>query len=289
MKKSSVCRRATVVLPLLLLASALPSSTLTAQLSAQMAVRRDTIARYADAPLFTSGDAALAAGFVGLTVAMFPLDKTIARRLAHDTLQYPGRNTSATDIEYLAVPGVLILAPALYAYGRFGHHPVVEDVGLHTTEALVLATGITSVLKGVLGRSRPYVTHDSLPNDFHFGKGFSGEDNASFPSTHTAVAFAAASSLTSELAREWPGHTWFVAPVTYGTATLVGLARMYTDKHWASDVAFGAGFGVFSGLKVVRYAHAHPDNYVDRVLLHTTLAPDGRGATLVGWTTAAPR
>jgi hypothetical protein len=29
-------------------------------------------------------------------------------------------------------------------------------------------------MKGLLGRSRPYVTKDSMPNDFAFGKGFTG-------------------------------------------------------------------------------------------------------------------
>ena len=33
------------------------------------------------APLFTYRDVALAAGFAGLTVAAFPLDKSVARRL----------------------------------------------------------------------------------------------------------------------------------------------------------------------------------------------------------------
>ncbi len=65
----------------------------------------------------------------------------------------------------------------------------------------------------------------------------------------------------------WPKYTWYVAPVLYGGATLVGLSRMYHNKHWASDVVLGAAIGTFSGLKVVRYSHAHPDNPVDKVLL----------------------
>lgn len=263
----------------LLFASLLPSI-----MRAQMSPAPDTAHTHNNARLFTAGDAALAAGFAGLTVAMFPIDKSIARRLQHDTLQKGFVDKGASAFELLSVPGAYIIGPAIYLYGRYGNNSAAEDLGLHSTEAVVLATGITGVMKGLLGRSRPYVTRDSNPNDFSFAKGFTGEDRSSFPSAHTAVAFAAASSVTSELAHLWPGHTALVAPILYGGATLVGVGRMYHDKHWASDVALGAGIGIFSGLKVVRYAHDHPDNYVDRLLLHASIAPDANGRTALGLT-----
>jgi membrane-associated phospholipid phosphatase len=235
--------------------------------------------------LFTADDAALAAGFVGLTIVMFPADRSIAQRLENENSKANKFfDRSATGLELISTPGAYIVGPALYAFGRFAHHPDIEDLGWHGTESVVLATGITGVLKGLLGRSRPYVTADTNPRDFKFGKGFSGEDRSSFPSGHTTVAFAAASSVTSEAQRLWPGHTWIVAPVMYGGATLVGLSRMYHNKHWASDVVLGAGIGTFSGIKVVRYSHAHPDNFIDRVLLKTSVAPDGHGGGLLAWT-----
>src|SRR5258705_435088 len=88
--------------------------------------------------------------------------------------------------------------------------------------------------------------------------------------------------------RSAPGFE-YVAPVMYGGATLVGLSRMFHNRHWASDVALGAGIGTFSGLKVVKYSHAHPDNMVDRIILHTTAAPDGRGGAYIIWSAPAPR
>ena len=263
----------------LLLAALLPTA-----LGAQMSSAPDTVQHANHARLFTAGDAALAAGFAGLTVAMFPIDKSIARRLQHDTLRKGFVDKGATTFELLSVPGAYILGPAIYLYGRYGNNAAAADLGLHSTEAVVLATGITGVLKGLIGRSRPYVAKDSNPNDFAFGKGFSGEDRSSFPSAHTAVAFAAAASVTSELAHLWPGNSALVAPVLYGGATLVGIGRMYHDKHWASDVAIGAGIGIFSGLKLVRYAHDHPDNYFDRLLLHASVTPDANGQTAVGLT-----
>jgi hypothetical protein len=52
---------------------------------------------------------------------------------------------------------------------------------------------------------------------------------------------------------------------------------MYHDKHWASDVAVGAAIGTFSGLKVVRYAHEHPQNFLDRAILRVDAGPTGSG------------
>ena len=234
--------------------------------------------------LFTPADAALAAGFVGLTVAMFPVDRSIAQRLENENSKANKFfDKSARGFELISSPGAYIIGPSLYVFGRLAHHPDIEDLGWHGTEAVVLATGITGVLKGVLGRARPYVSADTNPRDFKFGKGFSGEDRSSFPSGHTTVAFAAASSVTSEAQRIWPGHTWIVAPVMYGGATIVGLSRMYHNKHWASDVVLGAGIGTFSGLKVVRYSHSHPDNFIDRAILRMSIAPDGHGGGVVAW------
>jgi len=67
----------------------------------------------------------------------------------------------------------------------------------------------------------------------------------------------------------------------YGGALTVGLARMYHNAHWASDVALGAGIGTFSGLKVVRYNHRPPHNRLDRWLLGAQVTPDSRGGVAV--------
>ena len=167
-------------------------------------------------------------------------------------------------------------------FGRFANHPDIEDLGWHGTEAVLFGGGMAWAIKGLAGRARPFVTGDTTAHDFKFGGGFGNADRQSFPSGHTTAAFAAASAVTSEAERMWPHHFWLVAPVMYGGASLVGLSRMYHDKHWASDVALGAAIGTFSGLKVVRYAHTHPHNRLDRIMLgveaHPTL--DGGHAGL---------
>ena len=218
--------------------------------------------------LFTRNDAILAAGFAGLTVAMFPLDKSLARILTNDvskTNKWLSR--SATGVELITDPGSLIIGAALYTAGRVSHKPNIEDLGWHGTESIVIAGSTTWILKSLAGRARPYVSKDTSPADFQLFAGFRNGDRMSFPSGHTTTAFAAASAVTSEVRRMWPGHTWLVGPAMYGGATLVGLSRMYHDKHWASDVVVGAAIGTFTGIKVVRYTHAHPQNRLDRAIL----------------------
>ena len=270
-----------------LLIGVLPIMSLGAQKNPRDTAQTDTSRRVQT--LFTSRDAFLAVGFAGLTVAMFPLDESVARRLENEnSKQNQFLNNASTGFELISTPGAYIIGSALYVFGRVAKHPDVEDLGWHGTEAVVLATGITGVLKGVLGRARPYVSADTNAHDFSFFGGFTNSDRQSFPSGHTTVAFAAASSVTSEAQRIWPGHTWLVAPIMYGGATMVGLSRMYHNKHWASDVVLGAGIGTFSGIKVVRYSHAHPDNFIDRVILRASVLPDGHGGGVVAWTVPVP-
>ena len=67
----------------------------------------------------------------------------------------------------------------------------------------------------------------------------------------------------------------------YGGAALIGVSRMYDNRHWASDVIMGAAIGTFAGTKVVRYHRTHPDNRLDRWLLRASLSPSDPIAHLV--------
>ena len=143
---------------------------------------RDTSHQKRHQTLFTYRDAALAAGFVGLTVAMFPVDKHIAGQLQNENLTTNRfLQHSATGFESIAAPGAYVIGGGLYLAGRLLRKPDLADLGWHGTEAVLLAYGVTGFLKGTLGRSRPFVSADTNPHDFRFGAGFSTSERQSFP------------------------------------------------------------------------------------------------------------
>jgi membrane-associated phospholipid phosphatase len=263
------------------------TSSGTAQSTGAAANQPDSATRHR--PLFSVRDAVVAAGFVGATIVAFPLDKRIAHRLENPGTQANHfLDHAATDFEVFASPGAYVIGGSLYAIGRLGDFGRVADLGLHGTEAVLAGDAVTGVLKGLVGRTRPFVTADSNPHDFKFGAGFTNADRVSFPSGHTTTAFAAAAAVTAETGRWWPGSTRFVGPVMYGGATMVGLGRMYHNKHWASDVILGAAIGTFAGQKVAQLNHDHPRNVVDRALLHVSLLPDARGGGTLAWSMLTP-
>lgn len=277
------CRAATLGLALLA-GVVVPQASVFAQAAAPLTVTGDSTVPRRE-PLFGKRDALIAGGFAVATVAMFPLDRRIAGRLQDpQTQENRFLRDAATGFELIASPGALVIGGSMYAVGRIGHFERVADLGLHGTEAVFVAQVVGNTLKYTLGRARPYVSGAQNPDDFRLGRGFSSGDYQSFPSGHTYTAFAAAASVTSETHRWWPRSTWVVAPVMYGGATMVGLSRMYHNKHWASDVALGAAVGTFSGLKTVKYAHSHPGNRLDRLLLGTTIAPGANGGAALVWT-----
>lgn len=243
---------------------------------------RDTTHAQTQAPFFTLKDAVLAGIFAGTTLAMFPLDKKIALDL-RDSATQANRlfRRASTGFEVIASPGAYLIGGGLYAIGKLGGYERVADLGWHGTEAVLFAQGITFVLKGTVGRARPFLSQGEDPGDYHPGQGFRSGNWTSFPSGHTSTAFAAAAAVTNETTRWWPRSTWIVGPLMYGGATAVGLSRMYHSRHWGSDVALGAAIGTFSGRKIVQYAHGHPGNRLDRFMLRTSIVPDGRGGALM--------
>src|SRR6266496_512593 len=63
-----------------------------------------------------------------------------------------------------------------------------------------------------------------------------------FPSGHTAQAFSGATLLVDEFGYQKP---WLYASA-YGSSAAVGVLRVLNNRHWASDVIAGGGFGILS-------------------------------------------
>jgi membrane-associated phospholipid phosphatase len=123
----------------------------------------------------------------------------------------------------------LQFAPAVAVYG-------LHIAGIKGKHALADATGLyvlSEAIMGVTTHSLKSWTHRLRPN----GSGFN-----SFPSGHTANAFASAEFLNQEYKDTYP----WIGYAGYTVATATGVLRMYNNKHWFSDVVAGAGFGILS-------------------------------------------
>jgi membrane-associated phospholipid phosphatase len=106
------------------------------------------------------------------------------------------------------------------------------------------------------GRTRPSAAWDG--NEYRdiwhgpfaqFEKGHgSGSHYDAFPSGHTTSAF----SMAAVVAAQYGDGAMLAPAAAYTAAGLVGVARMFDETHWASDVLAGACLGYLCGKQVVR-------------------------------------
>jgi membrane-associated phospholipid phosphatase len=244
-------------------------------------------------PLFTLSNPLIFGAFLAGAAAIGPFDRNIAKEFRSPSAQSnQTASHAASTFNFIGSKGVVIAGLAAYGVGRIGHFERVADLGLHTTEALFVSAGVTSIIKGLAGRQRPAVAGIDDPDDFKFGGGFGRHASTSFPSGHATASFAFATLVTLETHHWKPSSTWYVAPVMFGGATLVGLARLYSNAHWASDVVMGAGVGTFTALEVYRFNHVtNRHNRLNRWLLTAvpSVSPNMNGGATLGWSFAAPR
>jgi membrane-associated phospholipid phosphatase len=116
-------------------------------------------------------------------------------------------------------------AVATYAIGRATGSHKVTSIGSSLFRAHVVAQTVTQGVKFSVRRTRPDGTV------------------LSFPSGHTAAAFATASVLKAELG-------WKVGVPAYGAAAWVAASRMHARRHYLSDVIAGATIGIMAGRSV---------------------------------------
>lgn len=225
---------------------------------------------------------------LGATMLLSRYDDDIA--LASQQPRFQSASASNFALKVSKVNETTLTAAGILTYGigRLTKSRTVTDVALHATESVVLASVVSQIIRGPLGRARPYATKDTNQYDFAFGAGFrkgeAGFRRRSFPSIHTSSSMAVATVLTMEIHRRHPGATPFAAPLLYAAGMLPGLVRIQLDQHWASDVAAGAFMGVLAGYKVVSYSHSHPGNAFDRTLLKMTVTPSSNGGMNIGFT-----
>ena len=124
-------------------------------------------------------------------------------------------------------------SPAV-ALGLLAQQPKVTATGFHIMAAYALSSSLMIGTKWAFGRSRPSGTPDD-PANFDW---FDGGEDSAFPSGSAAVVFSLATTLAEAIDRT-P-----VSVVLYSGAVLNAWARLNSDRHWLSDVALGALYGV---------------------------------------------
>lgn len=106
----------------------------------------------------------------------------------------------------------------------------MQNMGIISLESIAGAAAISMAAKHIAGRARP---EEGLGQ---WGKA-SNRSDASFPSNHSVVAFAAVTPFAQE----------YDAPWLYGVAALGSLGRTANRQHWVSDVVAGGLLGYAVG------------------------------------------
>jgi membrane-associated phospholipid phosphatase len=106
----------------------------------------------------------------------------------------------------------------------------VQNIGIISLESVASAAALSITAKHIAGRARP---------DQETGQWSKATDrsNASFPSNHATVAFAAVTPFAQE----------YDAPWLYGVAAAGSLGRTAGRQHWVSDVVAGSLLGMAVG------------------------------------------
>jgi membrane-associated phospholipid phosphatase len=137
---------------------------------------------------------------------------------------YITEGTHNGDIMALALGGGVLATGLL---------DVVEGDGAGSleigAEALGATAAVTQILKVVVDRPRP-----------------EGNSHQSFPSGHASFSFASATFL-ARYVDDAAGNGWGdkIGYLAYIPAAYVGISRVEGQRHFASDVTFGAFLGIF--------------------------------------------
>jgi hypothetical protein len=218
--------------------------------------------------LFNRNDVIWGAVFVVGSVALSTADVRITHWMTDSTHHTEGRDRLARNFSKIQEGTLTLGNLALYGIARLTKQRSMADITFHAAETVVVGSVFSQVIRGPLGRARPYDTNFDDQYSFHPFQGFTNFKYRAFPSIHTASSFGVATVYVLETHRRAPAATWIVAPIAYALAAGPGVSRLYTGQHWASDIVSGAFVGVLAGAKVVRYNHdVKPDNKVNRFFL----------------------
>jgi membrane-associated phospholipid phosphatase len=163
-----------------------------------------------------------------LAGAAHPFDQRFNAKLRS---HYDAVNTAFLPGKYIGnTPEQVALSVGTYAYGRLFDAPKVAHFGMDLLQAQILTEALVQPLK--------FATHRTRPDN---------SNNHSFPSGHAAITFATATVIERHLG-------WRKSLLGYTIASYVAASRLHDNRHYLSDVVFGAAVGSIAGRTVVHHA-----------------------------------
>jgi membrane-associated phospholipid phosphatase len=142
----------------------------------------------------------------------------------------PGMTHLMQGISNTDYPVSVATPVTLFIIAAAGHNEKSKEKSFIIAGSLLASTVITEGLKYLVNRPRPS-TRDSLIIPA------SDMGSPSFPSGHTSIAFATATSLSMAFPK------WYVIAPSFLWAGTVGFSRLYLGVHYPSDVLAGALVG----------------------------------------------
>jgi membrane-associated phospholipid phosphatase len=135
--------------------------------------------------------------------------------------------SSSADYTALATPLITL------STGFIKNDTELKQKSLNMAIGVIGTYGVGYLLKTTVDRKRPYEIDPKIQN-------FRLENDSSFPSGSTALAFTNATNLTLAFPK------WYVAVPAYAYATGIGYARLHLGAHFPTDVLAGAAIGTAS-------------------------------------------
>lgn len=162
-----------------------------------------------------------------LALSVHPIDDTVNAKLrghqsTAEPIFGPGKYVGQTAVQVGA-------AVAVYAIGRIEHRHKASHFGMDLLRAQLVTSVLTTGLKYAAQRERP-----------------DGSNSHSFPSGHASITFATATVIERHLG-------WRSTALGYGIASYVAASRLHDNRHYLSDVVFGAAVGAIGGRTVTEH------------------------------------
>jgi undecaprenyl-diphosphatase len=146
--------------------------------------------------------------------------------------RYPSNFTFKT-LSSTTYPVAMAIPLGMMAVSLMNDNKKGQENSYELAAGLAITAVGTEALKVLINRKRPYQSFGDIYPD-------QVEDGHSFPSGHTSIAFATATSLTL-LSKKW-----YIGVPVFAWASAVGYSRLYLGQHYPSDVAAGALVGAAS-------------------------------------------